>query len=64
MSGALFKGVLLFSLLIGFVTLIVLLITVASDGLGQLSWDFVTSFPSSLPEPRRASSRRSSARST
>ena len=51
--GALFKGVLLFSLLIGFVTLIVLLIDVASDGLGKLSWDFITSFPSSLPEPRR-----------
>jgi phosphate transport system permease protein len=49
LSGALFKGVLLFSLLIGFATLIVLLITVASDGLGHLSWDFVTSFPSSLP---------------
>ena len=48
-AGALFKGVLLFSLLIGFATLIVLLITVASDGLGHLSWDFVTSFPSSLP---------------
>jgi phosphate transport system permease protein len=47
--GVLFKGVLLFSLLIGFATLIVLLITVASDGLGHLSWDFVTSFPSSLP---------------
>ena len=49
MTGALFKGVLLFSLLIGFATLIVLLITVASDGLGKLSWDFITSFPSSLP---------------
>jgi phosphate transport system permease protein len=48
-AGALFKGVLIFSLLIGFATLIVLLITVASDGLGHLSWDFVTSFPSSLP---------------
>jgi phosphate transport system permease protein len=48
-TGTLFKGVLLFSLLIGFATLIVLLITVASDGLGKLSWDFVTSFPSSLP---------------
>ena len=40
---------LIFSLLIGFATLIILLITVASDGLGKLSWDFVTSFPSSLP---------------
>jgi phosphate transport system permease protein len=48
-SGTAFKAVLLFSLLIGFVTLIVLLITVASDGLGKLSWDFITSFPSSLP---------------
>ncbi len=48
-AGALFKGVLIFSLLIGFVTLIILLVTVASDGLGKLSWDFVTSFPSSLP---------------
>ena len=48
-SGAAFKGMLLFSLLIGFATLVVLLITVASDGLGKLSWDFVTSFPSSLP---------------
>ncbi len=48
-SGIAFKGVLLFSLLIGFVTLIILLITVASDGLGKLSWDFITSFPSSLP---------------
>jgi phosphate transport system permease protein len=48
-KGTLFKSVLLFSLLIGFATLIVLLITVASDGLGHLSWDFITSFPSSLP---------------
>jgi phosphate transport system permease protein len=48
-KSALFKGVLLFSLLIGFATLIVLLIDVLSDGLGHLSWDFVTSFPSSLP---------------
>jgi phosphate transport system permease protein len=48
-AGTLFQGVLIFSLLIGFATLIVLLITVASDGLGHLSWDFITSFPSSLP---------------
>ena len=40
---------LLFSLLIGFVTLIVLLVDVANDGLSKLSWDFITSFPSSLP---------------
>ena len=49
MTGALFKGVLIFSLLVGFATLVVLLIQVASDGLGHLSWDFITSFPSSLP---------------
>ena len=48
-AGAAFKGVLLFSLLVGFATLAVLLIEVLSDGLGHLSWDFITSFPSSLP---------------
>jgi phosphate transport system permease protein len=48
-KGALFKATLLFSLAIGFVTLIALLIDVANDGLSKLSWDFVTSFPSSLP---------------
>jgi phosphate transport system permease protein len=48
-AGAIFKGMLLFSLLIGFATLLVLLITVASDGLGHLSWKFVTSFPSGFP---------------
>ena len=48
-AGVLFKGVLLFSLLIGFATLFVLLLTVAQDGFGKLSWGFITSFPSSLP---------------
>jgi phosphate transport system permease protein len=48
-AGAAFKGLLLFSLLVGFATLAALLIEVASDGLGHLSWDFITSFPSSLP---------------
>jgi phosphate transport system permease protein len=43
------KGLLLFSLLIGFATLVTLLIDVASDGLGKLSWHFLTSFPSSFP---------------
>jgi phosphate transport system permease protein len=47
--GALFKGALLFSLAIGFVTLTALLVDVARDGLGHLNWDFITSFPSSLP---------------
>jgi phosphate transport system permease protein len=45
----LFKAALLFSVLIGFVALAALLVDVANDGLGKLSWDFVTSFPSSLP---------------
>ena len=49
MKALLFKGLLLFSLLIGFATLVTLLIDVASDGLGKLSWDFLTSFPSSFP---------------
>jgi len=44
-----FKALLLFSLAIGFATLIALLADVLSDGLSKLSWDFVTSFPSSLP---------------
>jgi phosphate transport system permease protein len=48
-KGALFKGTLLFSLAIGFVTLIALVVDVARDGIGHLSWDFVSSFPSSLP---------------
>ena len=47
--GALFKGVLLFSVFIGFATLAALLYDVGRDGLGHLDWDFVTSFPSSLP---------------
>jgi phosphate transport system permease protein len=49
-KGWLFKGTLLLSLAIGFVTLIALLVDVATDGLSHLSWDFLTSFPSSFPE--------------
>jgi phosphate transport system permease protein len=49
LEGALFKGVLLFSILIGFATLAALLYDVGKDGLGHLDWDFITSFPSSLP---------------
>jgi phosphate transport system permease protein len=48
-KGGLFKAILIFSVLIGFVTLIALLVDIGRDGLGHLSWDFVTSFPSSLP---------------
>jgi phosphate transport system permease protein len=45
-----FKSLLIFSVGIGFVTLLALLIDVASDGLSELSWDFITSFPSSFPD--------------
>jgi phosphate transport system permease protein len=48
-KGATFKAALLLSLAIGFVTLAALLVDVASDGLSKLSWDFISSFPSSLP---------------
>jgi phosphate transport system permease protein len=48
-KGIVFQAVLLFSVMVGFVTLIALLVDVANDGLGKLSWDFLTSFPSSLP---------------
>jgi phosphate transport system permease protein len=49
-KGRLFQGALLLSLAVGFVTLIALLADVAVDGLSRLSWDFLTSFPSSLPD--------------
>ena len=48
-KSLLFQGALLFSVLVGFVTLVALIVDVASDGLGHLTWDFLTSFPSSLP---------------
>jgi len=48
-TGLAFQGLLILSLLIGFATLILLFIDVAGDGLGKLSWDFISSFPSSLP---------------
>jgi phosphate transport system permease protein len=50
LKGRAFEGLLLFSLLIGFVTLGALLFIVAGDGLQELSWHFLTSFPSSLPQ--------------
>jgi phosphate transport system permease protein len=45
-----FRAFLLFSLLVGFVTLGTLLVDVFRDGIGQLSWHFLTSPPSSDPE--------------
>ncbi|MFQ5426870.1 MAG: phosphate ABC transporter permease PstA [Gaiellales bacterium] len=48
--GWLFGGFLLFSLLISFAVLGMLLFDVLRKGLGELSWSFLTSSPSSLPE--------------
>jgi phosphate transport system permease protein len=48
-KGLLFQGVLLFSVLIGLVTLGTLIVKVLTQGLSQLSWDFISSFPSSIP---------------
>jgi phosphate transport system permease protein len=45
-----FRGFLLSSLLIGFLTLGVLLIDVFKDGVGHLSWSLLTDPPSSQPE--------------
>jgi phosphate transport system permease protein len=49
-KAAAFRGYLLFSLLIGFVTLGALLVDVFRDGLGHLDWGLVTDPPSSQPE--------------
>jgi phosphate transport system permease protein len=48
-KGLAFRGVLIMSILIGFATLATLIIDVAIEGLPELSWSFLTSFPSSLP---------------
>ena len=50
MSQLVFKAFLLFSLLVGFVTLGVLLVDVLEDGLPALSWSLFTDPPSSDPE--------------
>jgi phosphate transport system permease protein len=49
-KGRLFQAFLIFSILVGFVTLGALLVDTFRDGAGKLSWDFLTSFPSSLPD--------------
>jgi phosphate transport system permease protein len=46
----LFLGFLLFSLVVGFATLIALLVDVLADGLPQLDWQFLSSPPSSDPD--------------
>lgn len=48
--GRAFHAFLLFSIAIGFVLLITLLVDVALDGIPQLTWHFLTSAPSTLPE--------------
>jgi phosphate transport system permease protein len=49
-SGLVFRGFLLFSLLIGFATLGALLVDVFRDGIGQLDLAFLTDPPSSDPD--------------
>lgn len=48
--GAVFQALCLAATLAGVGVLGVLLVTVTSDGIGRLSWDFVNSFPSRHPE--------------
>ncbi len=46
----LFTGLVFVATIIGLIVLAVLLVDVAIDGIPRLSWDFITSFPSSFPE--------------
>ena len=48
--GVLFAGLCMAATLVGVVSLTVLLFDVARDGLPRLSWDFLTSFASRIPE--------------
>jgi phosphate transport system permease protein len=48
--GRAFVIICLAATLSGIVALVVLLATVAADGVGRLSWDFLNSFPSRFPE--------------
>jgi len=50
LSGHAFHVLCIAATLFGVVALAVLLVTVASDGLGRLSWDFINGFPSRFPE--------------
>ena len=51
-KGLLFRGALLLSVSVGFITLGVLLVDVAADGGSRLSLDFLTSFPSRISPER------------
>jgi phosphate transport system permease protein len=45
-AGQIFLVLSFAATLTGIIALLVLLITIASDGLGRVSWDFITSYPS------------------
>ena len=49
-KGRVFYTVALAATLFGLVALLVLLFSVAGDGFGRLSWDFITGYPSRFPE--------------
>jgi phosphate transport system permease protein len=49
-SGRLFLAVCIAATVAAMVALAVLLVIVAADGLGRVSWDFLNSFPSRFPE--------------
>jgi phosphate transport system permease protein len=48
--GRVFYAICLAATLSGIIALAVLLLTVAADGLGRVSWSFIDSFPSRFPE--------------
>jgi phosphate transport system permease protein len=48
--GKAFLVLCLAATLFGIIALAVLLVTIAADGLGRLSWDFLNSYPSRFPE--------------
>jgi phosphate transport system permease protein len=49
-AGRVFLAVCVAATLSGIVALAVLLLTVAADGLGRVSWEFINSYPSRFPE--------------
>ena len=49
-GSRIFYAICVAATLSGILALAVLLITVAADGLGRVSWDFINSFPSRFAE--------------
>src|ERR671916_1812841 len=45
-----FAALVFIATIIGLIVLAILLVDIARDGIPRLSWDFLTSFPSVLPE--------------